>query len=169
MDSALLLNATYEPIKVINWQKAITLLIMGKAEMLEIQNAFVRSANDQFPLPSVLRLVRRVRVPKKPVQFSRANVYRRDDYQCQYCGDHFAPAALTFDHVMPRSRGGETSWLNIVTACQECNRFKGDRTPAEAQMPLLNNPKEPNWLPFADSRYSGSETHRQEWRPYLWL
>ena len=168
MESALLLNATYEPIKVIPWQKALTLMLMGKAELLEVHETVVRSATDQFYLPSVLRLVRRVRVPKKPVQFSRTNIYRRDDYQCQYCGDHFAPAALTFDHVMPRSRGGETSWLNIVTACQECNRAKGDRTPHEAHMPLLKAPKEPNWLPFAEGRYAGQEA-RPEWRPYLWL
>ena len=109
MEPALLLNATYEPIKIISWKKAITLLFLGKAEMLERQDEDIRSTNDVHALPSVLRLYRRVRVPRKPVQFSRGNVYRRDGYTCQYCAQKFSPSQLTFDHVMPRSRGGETS------------------------------------------------------------
>lgn len=168
LKSALLLNATYEPLKVIPWQKAITLLILGKAEMLETQDNAVRSATRQFNLPSVLRLVRRVKVPRKPVQFSRTNVYKRDNFQCQFCAQHFAPGLLTFDHVMPRSRGGATDWLNIVTACQDCNRVKGDNTPEEAGMPLLKQPKEPRWLPFAYGNSYG-EPHREEWKPYLWF
>ena len=165
---ALLLNATYEPLKVIPWQKAITLLILGKAEMIEMQEARVNTATRKFDLPSVLRLVKRVKVPRKPVQFSRSNLYKRDDYRCQYCEQHFGPSALTFDHVMPRSRGGATDWLNIVAACQPCNRVKGDRTPEEANMPLFKKPKEPKWLPFAYNSGHG-EPHRDEWKPYLWF
>lgn len=167
MEPALLLNATYEPIKIISWKKAITLLFLGKAEMLERQDEEVYSTNRSYALPCVLRLQRRVRVPRKPVQFSRGNVYRRDGFTCQYCTLKFAPSLLTFDHVMPRSRGGDTSWLNIVSSCQECNRVKGDRTPAEAGMPLLKLPKEPRWSPFT----SGSEEYGRQpekWRPYLW-
>ena len=107
MEPALLLNATYEPIKIISWKKAITLLFLGKAEMLERQDEDIHSTNDVHALPSVLRLYRRVRVPRKPVQFSRGNVYRRDGYTCQYCAQKFSPSQLTFDHVMPRSRGGQ--------------------------------------------------------------
>ena len=106
MEPALLLNATYEPIKIISWKKAITLCFLGKAEMLERQEEDIHSTNDTHALPSVLRLYRRVRVPRKPVQFSRGNVYRRDGYTCQYCVQKFSPSQLTFDHVMPRSRGG---------------------------------------------------------------
>jgi len=161
------LNATYEPIKVISWQKAITLVLLGKAELIERQETMVRTSTRKYELPAVLRLVRRVRVPRKPVQFSRANIYRRDKFICQYCGGTFAPAVLTFDHVMPRSRGGDTSWTNIVTSCGNCNRLKGDRTPEEAGMPLLNEPKEPKWWPFAlGSGYN--ESTPAEWRPYLW-
>ncbi len=168
MESALLLNATYEPIKVISWKKAITLMILGKAEVIEMQGARVHSAAAAFQLPSVLRLLQRVRVPQKPVQFSRANIYRRDGYVCQYCAQRFTASHLTFDHVLPRSRGGATTWLNIVTSCQSCNRIKGDRTPDEAQMPLLYQPREPRWWPFSHG-CANVDNHRDDWRPYLWL
>ncbi len=168
MEPALLLNATYEPIKIVSWKKAITLVFLGKAEMLERQDRDIHTAHDSYALPSVLRLMRRVRVPRKPVQFSRSNVYRRDNYTCQFCGESFSPGRLTFDHVMPRSRGGETSWVNIVTSCQECNRLKGDRTPTEAGMPLLKTPKEPRWSPFALGGAGTEGQHPHEWTPYLW-
>lgn len=169
MEPSLLLNATYEPIKIISWKKAITLVFLGKAEMLERQTQEVRSARESFAAPSVLRLLRRVRVPRKPVQFSRANVYRRDSFVCQYCQNKFSPSRLTFDHVMPRSRGGETSWVNIVTSCQECNRIKGDRTPSEAGMPLLKAPKEPRWAPFVLGGVGIDGNHPEVWTPYLWM
>lgn len=168
MEPALLLNATYEPIKIISWKKAITLVFLGKAEMLERQDRDIHTISETYPLPSVLRLMRRVRVPRKPVQFSRGNVYRRDAYTCQYCEEDFSPSWLTFDHVMPRSRGGETSWVNIVTSCQTCNRIKGDRTPAEAGMPLLRPPKEPRWSPFSLGGSGSDGNHPEAWRPYLW-
>lgn len=167
MEPALLLNATYEPIRVIPWQKAITLMLLGKAEVLEQHDdAMVRSAQDAHEVPAVLRLIRRVRVPRKPVQFSRTNIYRRDGYECQYCAGTFGPSDLTFDHVLPRSRGGDTSWTNIVTCCQPCNRRKGNRTPDEAAMPLLRPAREPNWRPFS----AGPDQHEppEIWRPYLW-
>lgn len=167
MKPALLLNATYEPLSIVSWKKAITLLILGKAEMIEAQKRVVRSATQAFKLPSVLRLVRRVTVPRSRVQFSRDNVYRRDGFQCQYCGERFRKDELTFDHVLPRSRGGETNWTNIVTSCRPCNRAKGDRTPSEATMPLLSKPKEPRWWPFSASS-ARFEEHPEEWKPYLW-
>ncbi|MGM0557527.1 MAG: HNH endonuclease [Myxococcota bacterium] len=167
MRPALLLNATYEPLSVVSWKKAITLVILGKAEMIEQQRNEVRSATRTFTLPSVLRLVKRVRVPRSRVRFTRLNVYRRDQFRCQYCGDQFRGEELTFDHVMPRSRGGDTSWSNITTSCKPCNRVKGDRTPPEADMPLLNEPKEPRWWPFSagSARF---EQHPESWKPYLW-
>ena len=167
MEPALLLNATYEPLTIVSWKKAITLLILGKAEIIEEQERVVRSATRVFTLPSVLRLIRRVTVPRHRVQFSRTNVYRRDAFRCQYCGDRFRGDDLTFDHVLPRSRGGETNWTNIVTSCRPCNRFKGDRTPDEADMPLLAQPKEPRWWPFSASS-ARFEEHPEEWKPYLW-
>lgn len=167
MNPALLLNATYEPLSIVSWKKAITLLILGKAEMLAEQSSVARSATQIFKLPAVLRLVRRVSVPRSRVQFSRDNVYRRDGYCCQYCGDQFMKEKLTFDHVLPRSRGGRATWKNIVASCQPCNLSKGNRTPEEAQMPLLKQPGEPRWWPFSSSS-ANFEKHPEAWRPYLW-
>lgn len=167
MKTALLLNATYEPLRVVPWKKAITLMILGKAEAIERHDRVVHSANDVFVLPSVLRLVRRVKVPRMGIQFSRVNVYRRDGFTCQYCGEEFNADALTFDHVMPQSRGGSTDWKNIVTSCGPCNRQKGDRTPSEADMPLLTQPKKPRWWPFSESSRN-FDKHPESWRPYLW-
>ena len=166
MQPALLLNATYEPLSVISWQRALTLVLCGKAEMLERHTTPVRTALRHYELPSVLRLMRRIRVPRKPVQFSRTNIYQRDQYTCQYCADHFPPSQLTFDHVLPRSRGGDTSWLNIVTSCQGCNRHKGNRTPEEANMPLIKPPKEPRWSPFSLHEKAGQ--HPDTWQAYMW-
>lgn len=167
MNPALLLNATYEPLSIVSWKKAITLLILGKAEMLAAQADEIHSATQTFKLPSVLRLVRRVSVPRHVVQFSRENVYRRDAYCCQYCGKHFMKDKLTFDHVLPRSRGGRATWANIVASCQRCNLAKGNRTPEEAKMPLLKKPGEPRWWPFSSSS-AHFESHPEAWRPYLW-
>jgi 5-methylcytosine-specific restriction endonuclease McrA len=167
MKPTLLLNATYEPLTVVTWKKAITLMILGKAEAIEEHERVVRSARDTFTLPSVLRLIRRVNAPRTGIQFSRLNVYRRDGFECQYCGDEFDFDDLTFDHVVPQSRGGETDWNNIVTACGPCNRAKGDRTPEEAGMPLLNQPKRPRWWPFSESAQN-FDKHPDSWRPYLW-
>lgn len=167
MEPALLLNSTYEPLIVIDWKKAITLLMLGKAEMLAEQEVRVKSARAEHPLPSVLRLLSRVRVPRRNVPFTRHNIYRRDAYQCQYCGEAPSHANLTFDHVFPRSRGGQTTWENIATCCDTCNRRKGDLTPSEANMPLLSKPKEPRWWPFSMSQWDGH--HRDDWKQYLWV
>jgi 5-methylcytosine-specific restriction endonuclease McrA len=167
MEPALLLNSTYEPILVIDWKKAITLVVLGKAEILVHQSSTVRSASATHKLPSVLRLHQRVRVPRRTVQFSRANIYRRDNYQCQYCGISNREATMTFDHVLPRSRGGQTTWDNIVTSCEPCNREKGDLTPEEARMSLLQRPREPKWWPFTMSPWDGHQP--DQWKPYLWV
>ena len=168
MKPALLLNASYEPLSVVDWKRAITLVLLGKAEMLSTHSHKIRSARRTYDLPSVLRLQRRVKIPRKRVHFSRKNVYRRDNYRCQYCGEKFPASRLTFDHVLPRSRGGETSWTNIVTSCQPCNRTKCSRTPEEASMPLLNEPTEPQWWPFSASA-GNLDDHPEDWKPYLWM
>lgn len=168
MEPALLLNATYEPLSVVSWKKAITLVLLNKAEILEPQEREVRSATRSFTLPSVLRLYSRVKVPRRTVQFSRSNVYRRDGYRCQYCTVKFPVSRLTFDHVVPRSRGGQTTWENIVTSCSECNRVKGDRTPTEAQMPLASKPKEPKWWPFSSSSWDYGD-YNERWKTYMWI
>jgi len=167
MDRVLLLNITYEPLKIINWRKAVTLLSLGKVEVLEEYGREIRSVSFQIKLPAVVRLLRLVRRPPKPVKFSRQNIYARDKYTCQYCGEPFAPEELTYDHVVPRSRSGRTEWGNIVSCCVECNRRKGGRTPQEAGMRLIQKPSRPKWLPVLKITV-GINDVPTSWRDYLY-
>lgn len=147
---ALVLNASYEPIKIVSWQKAILLWFQGKVEVIEHHDVHVRSVNLSFQLPSVIILKRFVKTKKEiAIRFSRENVYLRDNYSCQYCDREFSTKELTLDHVLPVSLGGKKSWHNIVTACKACNQKKGNKTPEEAKMPLKKLPSTPRWLPKA--------------------
>jgi 5-methylcytosine-specific restriction endonuclease McrA len=147
MEQTLILNASYEPLKVVDWQRAITLWCQGKVEILEEHDREVRAVTFSFKLPSVVRLLQMVRLRKRPVvQFTRANIYQRDEFTCQYCAVTFEPEDLTFDHVVPVAQGGRRGWDNIVTACEPCNRKKASRTPAEAGLTLLKTPRRPTVL-----------------------
>lgn len=147
MEQTLVLNASYEPLKIVDWQRAITLWVQGKVEILERHDREVRAVTFSFKLPSVVRLLQMVRLRKRPVvQFTRANIYARDEFSCQYCGETFELEDLTFDHVVPVAQGGRRNWTNIVTACEPCNRRKAARTPAEAGMTLLREPRRPTVL-----------------------
>lgn len=141
----LVLNASYEPLKVVHWQRAMVLWAQGKVEVVAEHDREVRAVTFAFKLPSVVRLLRyvRSRVVRESVPYTRANIYLRDDHTCQYCAEQFRPDELTFDHVVPAARGGTKSWTNIVSACYPCNRRKGARTPEEAGMPLLRQPVKP--------------------------
>src|SRR5688572_1005483 len=143
MEQTLLLNATFEPIKIVSWQRAMTLWAQSKVEIIETHDREARSVSFTFKLPSVVRLLRfvRIRIRKDYVPFTRANIYARDKHQCQYCGKEFASEDLTFDHVIPSAQGGRKTWDNIVTACMPCNREKDARTPEEAGMVLIRVPK----------------------------
>lgn len=148
MEQVLLLNNTFEPLKVIDWKRAIRLLTLGKVEVLEEYDREIRSVTFAVKLPSVLRLLRFVRYRKKHVKFSRVNIYARDEFRCQYCGQRSESEDLTFDHVIPKRYGGRTQWTNIVTCCHRCNRIKGGRTLKEAGLSLLKKPVKPEWVPF---------------------
>jgi 5-methylcytosine-specific restriction endonuclease McrA len=163
----LLLSQGFEPIKVISWQRAITLLFLGKVEVVEEYDHNIRSVNLIIKIPAVVRLLRAFRRHAKPVKFSRVNIYARDHYRCQYCGRRASISELTYDHVTPRSQGGRTEWTNIVTACYECNRKKGGRTPREAGMALLAQPVQPNWVPAVTIRIS-MRSIPDAWRDYLY-
>ena len=167
MDQVLLLNISYEPIKIINWQKAITMLCLGKVEVIEEYGHNIRSVSFTIKLPSVVRLLDVVKRNQRPVKFSRQNIYARDKYKCQYCGIKFPSEDLTYDHVLPKSRGGKTEWTNIVTCCIECNRKKGGRTPREASMKLLKKPVIPTWVP-AIRLTIGFKYVPKTWREYLY-
>ena len=164
---SLLLNASYEPMKIIGWQKALILWFQGKAEILEYHSFFARSASASFQLPSVMRLKSYVR-PKNfgEVRFCRENIYIRDGYTCQYCGERHGGKELTLDHVIPVSKKGPTNWTNVVTACRPCNQKKGGRTPLTAGMPLLSMPCTPAWLPNPSLDYSSLHMPGS-WAQYL--
>jgi 5-methylcytosine-specific restriction endonuclease McrA len=136
-------------VKIVNWQKAMLLWFQEKVEVIEYHgDMVVRSAHDVFRLPSVMRLHRYVqpRIQNR-LKFNRENVYARDIYQCQYCGEKHSGRLLTLDHVLPLSKGGLHTWENVVAACGPCNNRKGGRTPEQAGMPLLRQPFRPKNLP----------------------
>jgi len=167
MEQVLLLNLSYEPLKIINWKKAITLVFLGKVEVVEEYSREIHSVSFTIKLPSVVRLLKMVRRSQSPVKFSRQNIYARDRYSCQYCGSHLPTEDLTYDHVIPKSRGGKTEWKNIVTCCMKCNRKKGGRTPNEASMKLIRKPTRPTWIPAIRITVGFKEVP-QSWRDYLY-
>jgi 5-methylcytosine-specific restriction endonuclease McrA len=167
MEQVLLLNATFEPLKVIDWKRAIRLLMLEKVEVLEEYEREIHSVTFAIKLPSVLRLLRFVRHRKKDVKFSRANIYARDGFRCQYCGKRFEAQDLTFDHLVPKRNGGRTQWTNIVTSCYRCNRMKGGRTLREAGFKLIKKPVKPDWVPFIMITI-GVRSVPSSWRDYLY-
>ena len=167
MEQVLLLNISYEPLKVINWKKAITMLCLGKVEVIEEYTRDIHSVSFAIKLPAVVRLLKVVKRNKSPVKFSRQNIYARDRYKCQYCGLKHQPEELTYDHIHPKSRGGKTEWENIVTCCIKCNRKKGGRTPREASMRLIKKPVIPKWIPSIRLTI-GFKKVPQNWREYLY-
>jgi len=141
-DRVLLLNQTYEPLGTVGVARAIIMTFKNTVFVEEWDGERVlRSAHDEFPVPSVIRRRVYINVRRRREQsgMKRMRIYIRDKFRCQYCGDKKTASELTLDHIMPRSRGGDNSPVNIVTACLKCNTRKRDRTPAEARMPLLTS------------------------------
>lgn len=164
----LVLSQSYEPVNIVPVQRAITLLFLGKAELIEEYDGNVKTTSVVFKMPAVVRLLRAFRRFRKAVKFSRVNIYGRDKYTCQYCGvKKKSISELTYDHVMPRSRGGKTVWTNIATCCQDCNRKKANRTPSEAGMKLLKEPVQPTATPVLIVTISRESTP-DAWRDYLY-
>ena len=163
MSQVLVLNASYEPLNITTWRRAIVMMLKGKAESLEQDpNRMIRQ---NTMIPTVIRLRHFVRVPFQELPLTRRNILNRDSQCCQYCG--CSEEKLSIDHIIPRSRGGQDSWENVTTACLNCNVLKGNRTPKEANMPLLNKPRRPlNNLNFEAHRLISSGLHK-EWRKYV--
>lgn len=162
MSKVLVLNASYEPLNLTSWRRAVVLLLKGKAEQLEHNGKYLYA---EFPFPTVIRLLHYVRVPYKEIPLTRRNILERDDHSCQYC--NYRGDQLTLDHVLPRSRGGQDTWDNMVAACVRCNVKKGNRTPKEAQMPLRRAPRRPHSsLHFELVRHLQGDRN-QEWRKYV--
>jgi 5-methylcytosine-specific restriction endonuclease McrA len=163
----LLLTQGYEPIQIIPWQRAMTLLALDKVEVVRAYDTEIRAPSILVKVPAVVRLLKAFRRHAKPVKFSRVNIYARDGHRCQYCGAACSIAELTYDHVIPRAQGGKTSWENIVSACYACNRRKANRTPAQAGMVLRSRPARPTWLPAVQIRVS-TRSVPDAWRDYVY-
>jgi 5-methylcytosine-specific restriction endonuclease McrA len=160
----LILNASYEPLHVCSVKRAVALLMLEVAERVEDSDKILRSPSQIFAVPSVIRLKKYVRrPPHQKVAFNRKNVFRRDDNTCQYCGAKSND--LTLDHVMPRSRGGATSWENVVACCRRCNAKKRDRTPEEANMILKRKPYAPRFV--FSSAFGILPNIDPQWEKYL--
>ena len=157
----LLLNANYEPLNICSLHRAINLLISEKAALVLDERGVIRTVKAMYPRPSVIRLHHMVHRPPVRVHLTRAEIFRRDNHTCQYCGRryestllisshlhvkemHSGQPVLTIDHVLPRHLGGKHTWTNVVTACRSCNHKKGGRTLEEAHLALLTNPREPS-------------------------
>ena len=159
----LVLNQNYEPLNICKVRRAIILLLCDKAEVIENGRGVIHSVDNVFEVPSVIRLVFFIKRPRRQRKLTKLEVFNRDKYICQYCGAE--SKELTLDHVIPRQRNGEHIWENVVSACVPCNRRKAGRTPAEARMPLLCQPKAPRnngfYVPYHYLR------RRIEWQKYL--
>ena len=163
----LLLTQGYEPLQIISWQRAVTLLALAKVDVVEEYEMEIRAPSIAWRVPAVVRLRKTFRRYAKPVKFSRVNIYARDNYRCQYCAIKCTVDELTYDHVVPRSQGGKTTWENIVSACYTCNRRKANRTPVQAGMKLLSTPARPTWMPSVQIRVSARSVP-DAWRDYVY-
>lgn len=189
--SVLVLNRFYMAVRVIDARRALTLLYRNCAEVITIEDGsyvnydfdawcevspllamekqpdedYIRAVNFEIQVPRLVRLTRFDRVIKAAVRFNRKSVFARDDYRCQYCGNTRPASQLSLDHVVPRSQGGKTTWMNIVTSCMPCNSRKGGRTPDEARMRLLSKPEAPTSNPAM--AISTTDPKYEIWRDFV--
>ena len=178
----LVLNKSYLPVHVTTIKRAFCLLYAGIAKAVNAQyetfdyeswSQITIERNDEtiglvdrvIKVPRVILLLAYDRVPKRRVRFSRYNIFARDKSTCQYCGHRFSRSELNLDHVVPRAQGGTSTWENVVCSCHECNRRKGGKTPGEARMRLITQPRKPAWTPPIS--LSVPAVMRREWAPFL--
>ena len=161
----LVLTPWYFPHKVIRWEDAVTLSYLGKADVVVSYVDEIRSPSTTLRMPAVVRLRRKIDRAKPGVRFSRLNVYVRDAFTCAYCQLKLPMSKLTYDHVLPRSRGGRTEWENIVTACAPCNARKANKTPDESGMWPNKRPHRPTSLPLMPPLID-PDTAPAEWRDF---
>jgi hypothetical protein len=183
-NKCLVLNADYSPLSIIGWEKAIIwhMRYMDNpkygVEIVDFyKNDYISGINNKkYPIPCIAKTKRFFKATNYTVTFSRKNIFVRDNHSCQYCGNQFYNSDLTYDHVIPKSQwnynnGSPTSWTNIVTACVNCNRKKGNRTPKQANMPLINFPIKPQkthkYLPIAHHLFKIKDEIPEEWLIYL--
>lgn len=158
----LVLNLDHSPVAVVSPQKAMVLLLLEKANCLSVYELLqIRTVSHTFEYPAVIRLNSYKNIPYRGVLLNRNNLFRRDGGECQYCGSR---KQLTIDHVVPRSKGGKTNWMNLITACHRCNVNKGDKTPEQAGLTLRTEPFRPSLAYFL---VDYAERQAEEWLPFL--
>ncbi|HVN15292.1 MAG TPA: HNH endonuclease [Anaerolineales bacterium] len=162
-EPVLVLNANFEPINVCSTRRAVGLILSGKAGMVANGRGYIRTVSELIPRPSVIRLEMQIQRPRPRVKLTRREVFRRDNYTCQYCGRR--DGGLTVDHVLPRHLGGEHIWTNVVAACPSCNHRKGGRKLEESHMVLMHIPKEPPASPTY--LYGRHVSENNEWEQYI--
>jgi 5-methylcytosine-specific restriction endonuclease McrA len=184
----LVLDKQYHPVKIITAREAVNCLFSEEEKCKVLDSTYttysidewieyskmvdqntlpvIHSVNVNFIIPEVIVLPNYLRKPQhgKKLRYSRASIFKRDGYMCQYCGRIKTRAELTVDHIVPKSRGGRSNWLNITTACKSCNSRKADRTPEEAEMKLLSTPRIPTWK---DSLEIPTEFKKDIWNNFL--
>lgn len=177
----LVLNRNWQPVGVASVARSLTLVVAERARIVDpanfqqytwadwarlmpdVDEPFVQSVAFRIRVPEVITLAAYDRVPTNSVAFSRRNIFKRDRYTCQFCGEQPGSEELTIDHVLPRSRGGTSTWENCVLACVECNKRKADRTPTEAHMPLRKAPVRPKWRPL----YARHDVRIESWSRFV--
>jgi len=162
MDQVLVLNQDYSPLTVCSLERAFILIYLRKAELIsEVKDKKLRSVENSYPYPSIIKINKYVNVPYRGVVLTRHNVFKRDEFRCQYCGVN---KDLTLDHLVPKSKGGKSLWTNLVTACKHCNAKKGDYSPEDAGLKLTKKPVRPSYIMFLKSKNGKT---REDWIPYL--
>jgi len=185
----LVLNRLWQPVNIIGTQRAFSLLLQDHAQVIytgdssfrmmdsaawlalseeeipDDDEAYVTTVRLRIRVPKVLLLREYDRLPVQEVKFTRENLFERDNYRCQYCGNGFEAAQLNMDHVIPRDRGGRTSWENIVTSCIKCTSRKANRLPHQADMHLIRKPERPRWRPFVSSLIG--QDYDSEWDHFI--
>jgi Restriction endonuclease len=162
MEAVLVLNQDYTPITVCSVNRAFLLTYTGKAELIDAKaNVKLRTVDISYPYPSIIKLNRYINITYKSVILTRHNVFKRDQFTCQYCGDS---SNLTLDHLIPKSKGGKTNWTNLVTACHPCNAKKGDYLIENADMVLNKTPVKPSFVMFLKN---SSQNGNKHWLRYL--
>lgn len=185
--SVLVLNRLWQPVNTCSAKRALSLLFLGHAQVVQEdgENNFythnlgswlehsvgaagrevVHTVNYALKIPKIIVLAIYDRLPKKEVKFSRQNIFARDGYTCQYCGQRFEVKELNLDHVIPRDKGGKTTWENLVCSCISCNTRKANKLPREANMFPIKEPRAPRWRPFFSSL--GKSSSHESWRHFL--
>ena len=185
----LVLNRLWQPVNIVGVERAFSLLLQDHAQVIytgdenfrlmdsaawlalsleaspEDSEAYIQTVQLRIRLPNVLLLRRYDKLPTQEIKFTRDNLFERDDYRCQYCGNHFDAVHLNMDHVIPRDRGGRTSWENIVTSCIKCNSRKANRLPHQANMHLIRKPERPKLRPFGSSLIG--QSYDSDWDHFI--